>query len=327
MALVCQSWLPRAQILLLVATACAAASQARGQTPPNVRVDEIEILTPGTAILGESPPQEVFDYDAWLAGGDGASPSSGWHLQVLPDGILYRAYLANPKESRLGTQIFDEGDRALWDSTLGGRIGLVRFGSAGGTVPEGWQLDMEGSAQVRLHADDNLDLQSVDYRVGAPLTYAAGPQRFKLGYYHLCSHAGDEFLLAHPSFQRLNYVRDTVVLGYAYFLTEELRAYSEAGYAFDTQISEPWEVQFGLELAPTRPTGLRGAPFLAAHGHLRQELDYSGNFTLQAGWAWHSDRSTHLLRTGFHYYNGLSDQYQFFRQFEHQLGAGVWYDY
>ena len=63
------------------------------------------------------------------------------------------------------------------------------------------------------------------------------------------------------------------------------------------------------------------------NGHLREELNYSGNFTLQTGWAWRGDRSSHLLRAGFHYYNGLSNQYSFFRQFEQQIGGGVWYDY
>ena len=29
-----------------------------------------------------------------------------------------------------------------------------------------------------------------------------------------------------------------------------------------------------------------------------------------------------LLRTGFHYYNGLSDQYSFYRNFEQQIGGG-----
>jgi hypothetical protein len=30
---------------------------------------------------------------------------------------------------------------------------------------------------------------------------------------------------------------------------------------------------------------------------------------------------------GAHYYNGLSDQYAFFRNFEQQIGAGIWYDF
>ena len=28
-----------------------------------------------------------------------------------------------------------------------------------------------------------------------------------------------------------------------------------------------------------------------------------------------------------HYFNGMSDQYQFFSQFEDQIGVGMWYDF
>jgi hypothetical protein len=185
---------------------------------------------------------------------------------------------------------------------------------------------VEGSAQVRLDPDENLDLRSVDYRVGAPLTYAYGRHRLKLGYYHLCSHLGDEFLAAHPSFHHLNFVRDALTLGYAYYVTENLRLYGEMGYAFNDDVSKEWEFQFGLDYSPARPTGIRGAPFFAVNGHIREELNYSGNFVLQAGWAWRGQTS-HLLRTGFHYYNGLSDQYSFYRNFEQQIGGGMWYDF
>ena len=116
-------------------------------------------------------------------------------------------------------------------------------------------------------------------------------------------------------------------LGYAYYVTENLRVYTEVGWAFHADVSEEWELQFGLDYSPARPTGLRGAPFFAVHGHLREELNYSGNFVLQAGWAWRGDRSSHLLRTGLHYYNGLSDQFSFYRNFEQQIGAGLWYDF
>jgi len=305
----------------------AAALPAAAQVLPGP--DEAEPLPPTEGIF-VGPPLDYFDFDAWQAAAQISPlmPRDDWSWQFLPDGILYRAYLANPKESRLGTQIFNStGDGAFWDSTLGGRMGLLRFGTTDPAWPQGWQLDIEGSAQLRLDPDENLDLRSVDYRVGTPLTYGYGRHRLKLAYYHLCSHLGDEFLAAHPSFSHVNFVRDAIALGYAYYVTENLRLYSELAWAFRADVSKEWEFQFGVDYAPGRPTGPRGAPFFAVHGHLREELNYSGNFVLQAGWAWRGDRSSHLLRTGFHYYNGLSDQYSFFRNFEQQIGAGLWYDF
>jgi hypothetical protein len=277
---------------------------------------------------GLGPTATCFDLDAWIAATSPLVPRLDYEWQLLPDGIVFPAGLANPKESRLGTQIFNRtGDGALWDSTLGGRIGLVRWGTPEAQWPQGWQLDVEGSAQVRLDPDENLDLRSTDYRVGVPLTYGYGPHRWKLAYYHLCAHLGDEFIAAHPQFAHVNFVRDALTLGYAWYATERLRLYGEVGWAMSSEVSEPWEVLFGIDYAPSRPTGPRGAPFAAIYGHLRQELQFSGNLAVQAGWAWRADQSTHLLRLGFYYYNGASNQYSFFRTFEQQIGGGLWYDF
>jgi hypothetical protein len=313
--------------LALTLAAFVVVDAVRAQVVAPHSIQPQTLLPIATTV--ESPPLDYFDLDEWLdySGASPLTPNPDWQWQILPDGILYRAYLASPKESRIGTQIFNlQGEGALWDSTLGGRMGLLRYGTTDPSWPQGWQFDVEGSAQVRLNPNENLDLTSADYRVGAPLTYAYGRHRLKLGYYHLCSHLGDEFLAVHPSFHHLNFVRDAVTLGYAYFISENLRVYGEMGYAFNDEVSEEWEFQFGLDYAPARPTGIRGAPFFAVHGHLREELNYSGNFALQAGWAWRGQTS-HLLRAGLHYYNGLSDQYSFYRNFEQQIGGGMWYDF
>jgi hypothetical protein len=251
-----------------------------------------------------------------------------WTWQLFPHGIVYKSYLAGAKGSRLGTQVFEEDtDGTLWDSTLGGRVGLIRFGTSDLAWPQGWQLDLEGSGQVRLDPEEERDLRAADFRVGGGLTYGYGPNRFRFGYYHISSHAGDEFLLKNPGFARLNFVRDALNLGYSYYWTDNLRLYADTSWAFYHDLSGNWDFQFGADYAPARPTGYRGAPFWAINGHLRQELNYSGNFVVQAGWAWRGEQSSGLFRTGLHYYNGMSNQYSFFRTFEQQIGVGVWYDF
>jgi len=281
-------------------------------------------------VTGEAgPPGDYFDLDAYIAANVGPrAPCEGWCWQLLPSGIIYKDYLADTKASRLGTQVFDERSQGLlWDSNLGGHVGLLRFGTVESAWPQGWQLDLEGSGQVRLDPDYGRDLESADFRIGVPLTYGYGPHRLKLGYYHLSSHTGDEFLVRHPNFERVNYVRDVLILGYAYYWTDNLRLYGETGWAFYTDVSEEWEFRFGVEWAPARPTGLAGAPFFAVHTHLREEVNYSGNLVVQAGWAWRGDRTSHLMRAGFHYHNGLSNQLTFYNRFEEQIGAGLWYDF
>ncbi len=327
-------------VLVMLCLMARASTLAQVETLPPLSTIE-PLGEPGMTGAGASaygsggysaaypPPEDYFDLDAYVASRCGpTAPCEDWCWQILPSGIIYQSYLADPKESRLGTQFFSEdGDRNLWDSTLGGHVGLIRLGTVDAMWPQGWQLDLEGSGQVRLATQEDRNLESSDFRVGVPLTFGYGHHRLKFGYYHLSSHLGDEFIERNPGLDRVNFVRDVLILGYAYYLTDNIRLYGETGWAFYSDVSQPWEFRFGAEYAPARPTGLRGAPFAAIHTNLRQELDFSGYFVVQAGWAWRGDRTSHLFRTGLHYHNGASSQYEFYNQFEQQIGAGVWYDF
>jgi len=250
-----------------------------------------------------------------------------WTWQFLPNGLLYRQDLASGTESRLASQwVYVRGQGWFWNPVAGGRVGLLRYGTEDDFWPQGWQLDVEGAAFPRLDAGRNMT--STDFRVGVPLTMRQGPWEFKFGYTHLSSHLGDLFMLANPDFSRINYVRDSLAAGLAVYLNPSLRFYSETGWAFHTDGgAKPWEFQFGADFSPPEPTTtLWGAPFFAINGHLRQENDFAGNFTVQTGLQWRG-RTSHLFRLGAQYFNGMSEQGQFFQQFEEQIGVGLWYDY
>lgn len=253
--------------------------------------------------------------------------SDTWSHQLLPNGLIFENYLAGPKESRMALHLVDSrGDSKFFDGILGARVGIWRYGTTDPFRPEGWQLDVEGSGQVRLDMPESRDVRSADFRAGVPITYGVGPHRVKFGYYHLSSHVGDEYLLKNPGFNRLNYSRDALVLGYSYYVTQRLRVYAEAGWAFYSDVSLPWEFQFGVDFAPCCETGLRGAPFWAVNAHLREEVNFGGGLTFEAGWAWRGG-SAKMLRTGLFYYNGESNQFAFFDEHEEQIGFGLWYDF
>jgi len=258
------------------------------------------------------------------------APTEDWYWQVLPEGIIYRSYWAGVREPRLAIVAFDEkGSQAFWDGTLGGRVGLLRYGTRGGLFPQGWQLDVEAAAIVRLTLDEIRDFETADYRVGIPLTYGIDNWQFKFAVYHLSSHLGDEFAIANPGSldQRINYVRDALVVGASFYPHPALRLYSEAAYAANTDGgAEPWEFQFGAELSRPGPTGPHGTPFWAINGHLREEHDFGGDLSTQVGLLWRG-RSGQVTRAGLHYYNGKSSQYQTFDESEQQIGFGLWYDY
>jgi hypothetical protein len=80
-------------------------------------------------------------------------------------------------------------------------------------------------------------------------------------------------------------------------------------------------------LRPQLPHRRAGAPFAAVNGHLREEVDFGGNFVAQAGWAWRRGPATGLYRLGVEYYNGKDDQFSFFDNSVEKIGFGMWYDY
>jgi len=271
-----------------------------------------------------------------------------WHL--MPNNLIYTSYLAGPKEPRFATVWYDDTEPSvinpneqngwLWDSTLGGRISLVRYGSDPVLHPQGFEVQLEGAAFVRLDPEDDRDLRSADYRFGIPIVYGVGRWQTKLAYYHNSAHLGDEFQIKYPWYERINYVRDVIVWGNSYYLYDWLRLYGEVGFSFfNSGGSEPWEFQYGTELIQARPTGIRGAPFLAVNGISRQELDWGGNVNVQVGWAWRGRTSEKLFRIGFEYLYGSDPQFEFFRRNQNpfvasdaqtnqnRAGIGMWYDY
>lgn len=249
---------------------------------------------------------------------------------ILPDGLLYRSYLAGVKESRFASVWLWEKDRGLvWESVLGGRMGVVRYGTPDHVFGEGFQLDMEGGAFARVDPTlESAPLEATDFRFGLIGTWRFGPLATKFGYYHLSSHAGDEFLLNNPGFVRVNYVRDSLLWGVSYDMTEDVRLYSEVGYAVGHEGGAlPLEFQFGMEYSPMDCHAFRGAPFGAINGHFREDFDWIGSVNVVAGWQWRGPESKHALRLGFQFYSGPAMQFEFLNRYERLAGVGIWYDF
>jgi hypothetical protein len=252
-----------------------------------------------------------------------------WTRQVMPQGIIYESYMAGPKEPRFAS-FWNQNSNGgwLWDTALGGRVGLYRWGNDDPNWPEGWQVDLAGGVFPRLNPNEpSSPLIGSDYRIGLPITYGGEHWQFKIGYDHISAHLGDEWLLLHPGITRINYVRDGIVAGAGYFFAPEFRLYGEVGCAVVDGGAKPIEFQFGLEWAQARDTGLRGGPFVAFNTDLRQEVDYGGNICVQWGWMWRKYARGSNFRIGGQYFYGKSDEFEFFRQTESQIGWGLWCDF
>ncbi|MCL4205046.1 MAG: DUF1207 domain-containing protein [Pirellulaceae bacterium] len=313
--------------LVLLAFAFASAASAQDLTAEHWEAPNDQPWEAPYSAMAELSQLDELSYDAQPdTSRMTAVDRSDWFWHFRPKGFVYSTYWASAAEPRMATHFVKEADQGwLLDSHIGGRVGIVRFGPS--DRDEGWQLDVLGGAKLRQDWEDGLDVLATDFRYDILTTYGVDRYRFKFGFYHVSSHAGDEFLLKNEDFDRLNFYRDVLVAGFSYYPFPQLRFYGEAGWAFSLEVSEPWEFQFGIDYGPAFPTGVAGAPFAAINAHLREELDFGGNLAFQLGWAWRGEQADGVLRTGLYYYDGHSPQFSFYAQHEQQLGWGLWYDY
>jgi hypothetical protein len=344
---------PRAKSLGASATESAATSARFDDTTSGP--SRYHLLTPETRFADESCHVDIqlqeepttAHYAAWFQSVSGwgspfeptraANPvaeydtaNAAYEWQILPQGLLYRSYLAGEKEPRIAwTRLNDRNRGAIWEVALGGRVGLVRYGTRGAWGADGWQVDLEGAVLPRVDPElSSHPLEAADYRVGLLWTRRQGPTAVKAGYYHISSHLGDEFLLLNPGFPRVNYVRDSLIAGVTQDVTRDLQAYGEIGYAVSTEGgAEPLEFQFGLQYLPLGDVWKGGAPFAAVNAHLREEVDFGGGINVLAGWRWRGVESGHVLRLGLQFYNGKSIQYSLLDRDEQLVGFGIWFDY
>jgi hypothetical protein len=251
--------------------------------------------------------------------------------QLLPNGLLYKTYLAGEKEPRMQfVSYYDtKSKRKIWEAVLGGRAGLIRLSDPSISNSDAFQLDLEGAVFARVLPDEpSAMLEGSDYRVGLYGTWKFDRISYRAGYYHISAHVGDEYLIANPLFNRINYVRDSALFGTAYDLNEVSRIYGEIGYSLGVEGgAKPLEFQFGGEFTPLPATQFTGAPFAAVNTHLREDFNFNGGVNVVAGWGWQGEHSKRRLRLGLNYYNGPSLQYEFFDRWENLVGGGIWLDY
>ena len=310
----------------LGATRCGRDSRRPGRAAAGGCEPRFARILPAFPSAGRSPERTGFRY--WRAAVRARCEAARLWIPLLPEGLIYRLYLAGPKEPRMAAGIVSiPDDSTLWDATIGGRLGMFRFGNSDPIRPRGFQMDVEAAAMLRLDIPENVDVRTADYRVGFPLTWGNEFSQWKFSYYHMSSHLGDEFWEENPEFPLFRQARDALVLGPLAVpdrFPADLRR-GGLGLLLRRQRTLGGPVRLGC--APRVATGLHGVPFVAINGYLREELDFGGGMNLQAGWAWRSDTTAHLLRFVFQYYNGASPQYAFLPFHESQYGLILWYDF
>jgi len=260
--------------------------------------------------------------------------SSGRTLALFPEGDVYPVYLADPHRptnailENFYTRVTIEDSTSVRTTMeVGGRFGLVRWEPK---TPGGrsWQISLDAGIDAQFDSNHKLDNVGWDGDYGLTLTTASsGPIGWKLGVLHVSSHLGDEYA-ERTGRVRINYTREEVALGISRRLPHRLRAYAEAGVAYNTRAEdqEPWRVQGGLEYRGARRLlGDRFAFYAAADFQSWEERDWRLDTTLQAGILTTSAGKT--WRLGAEYSDGRVPLGEFFWQSEARFSLGVWVDF
>lgn len=176
------------------------------------------------------------------------------------------------------------------------------------------------------------ELVNTDYLVGFPLTYAFDKYSFRLRYYHISSHLGDECMVnnhfhvtnrKNPSFEAIDFFT-------SYQFSSGLRGYFGPGVITHSDPSFPMKyfyVQWGAEL---RILGqklnyhrLYGTPFLAMHMENWQYQNWTLNSNFKLGYEISKLQGIgRKMRMYIAYHHGYSveGQFQKFRTQYSELG-------
>jgi len=100
-------------------------------------------VAPSDPLFGSDQAPETIDFDIPMRDEPWMGQAGMYSWQLLPDGLMFRSYLAGQREPRFASQWVREQDQGwLWDVALGGRVGILRYGTDDPLMPQGWQIDI-----------------------------------------------------------------------------------------------------------------------------------------------------------------------------------------
>lgn len=262
--------------------------------------------------------------------------AADWRFDWLPEGLLWRPPLANPREPRCYVTLGMLAGQRVIDTSIGADFGLLRIGPAD-RPEEGFQIDVFADMYTRFALRNALT--AADYRAGVPLTFALDGWQMKLGYEYTGCHLGDEYMLLQWNYGDVvakplptDVSRNEAVFGVARVFWDCTRLYGQFGYSFtpnDDLAGRPWtRYDWGIEYSPPALGRLLGGPFAAFDMDLRGETGFIPAVTLEAGWQWKShEKRRAAMRLAFVYYSGQSPFGQFYGQREDWYGFTAIYEW
>jgi hypothetical protein len=172
-------------------------------------------------------------------------------------------------------------------------------------------------------AGGTAELVNTDFYVGIPLSYALNKWSFKWRVYHISSHLGDEFLVDHPGFERVNPSFEATDLFISYQVFDSWRLYGAPGVILHSdnsfKMNPPLYFEYGTEYrfggVKFHSQRLYGTFLLAAHFRSYAYLNWGFDGTFLAGYEFSKLQGIgRKFRLFVEYHNGFSLEGQFMKE-------------
>lgn len=256
---------------------------------------------------------------------------------------LFQPLIADPRQVSY-TIGYRSGDRVCGnkcvDISLGDDFPIYRW------LDVLWHGDVQIGIESGIWSVFNMDpgspniaggteLVNTDFYVGVPITYARDKWSFRLRGYHISSHLGDEFLVNHPGFHRVNPSNEALDFFTSYQATDGIRIYIGPGAIVHSDKSFPWTpmyIQYGTE---ARFCGykfyyqkLYGTFFIAMHWRNYQELNWNFDGTYRGGYEFSKLQGIgRKFRFYIGYHHGYSLEGQFSKERTHYMEYNLSYGF
>ncbi len=257
--------------------------------------------------------------------------SGVWFPQMTE---LFQPLVADPRNVTyiLGWRSGDQvcGNKCV-NIALGDDFAIYRWIDAlwNGDIQIGIEAGIWSVFNMDPHPDiaGGTELVNTDFYAGLPITYARGKWSFRLRGYHISGHLGDEFLVNHPGFVRVNPSIEAIDFFTSYQATDALRVYVGPGVYVHSDPSYKWQpmyIEYGTEV---RFGGkkwyyqkLHGTFFLALHWRNLQQLDWNFDGTYRAGYEFSKLQGIgRKVRFFIGYHHGYSLEGQFAKERTHYM--------
>lgn len=280
-------------------------------------------------------PYDILDGDCATAFGCGR-----YGVWLPQDGLLFKPFVADPRQVNysIGWRFNDTAfTKHVIPISFGDDLGLYRWCAVapwGGMM----QIDVEGALWgVFDPCHFSSPLMNADYYIAFPISYAVGRWAYRLRIYHISAHIGDEFLLNHPGFDRRNPSAEYLDFAVSYYITDEIRLYSELGWIIqhdESFKSGNWYIEAGAELRFIdlgffdSCQNLFGFPYFAMHFSFNNAYTRHINNTYVLGYEWGKTcGSQRRVRLFMEYHDGYSLEGQFRVEATNYFAIAISYGY